>query len=555
MKKNYLILLFILITPFVNAQQTFVNVASQLGIGGQTGLGHAVGWGDIDGDNDPDLGFSNQEGDGFWFYKNNITSFDNITSSAGLSGLGGNKIIMAELTGDVYNDLLLRTRSATQYLFESNGDGTFNNITAQAGITDAAVYNLADFDNDGLTDLLDIHGNNISIRYNNGDKTFSPAQVVAPLPDFMGIAVLDYNNDWFPDIYYTTYGDNPNALLKNNGDGTFTNVTAEAGVSYPYGAHGVDVGDFNNDGFVDLYLGSYSSAPCKLFKNNGDGTFSDVTAQSGTSGQNDTRTVTFVDFNNDGLLDIFSSHHDFYSYSNTMLKNNGDETFTDVAPSLGISGEWIGDYFGVGWADYNLDGAMDLFAAGHIDKYNLYQNNNCPGNWLEVDLKGVWSNPNGIGARAEAWVNGQRISRFMLPDGGQHDGSMLRLHFGLDNATLIDSLVTYWPSGVVNRSYDITANQLISINEDEQTSIQQTNPILVKLFPIPANNSLSIIIGNSNSLTTQIAVYSTSGQLIKTVKTTQNSLRLNTTHFPDGLYVVRFTSGNKLVRRKILIRH
>ena len=154
-------MLSIFVSGAISAQQTFVNVGTSLGIGGQTGLDHAVGWGDIDGDQDPDLGISNQEGDGFWFYQNNLTNFGNITSSAGLSGLGGNKIIIAELTGDEYNDLLLRTRSGTEYLFESNGDGTFNNITTQAGIGNEAIYNIADFNNDGLTDLLDIHGNNI----------------------------------------------------------------------------------------------------------------------------------------------------------------------------------------------------------------------------------------------------------------------------------------------------------------------------------------------------------------------------------------------------------
>ncbi len=553
--KRIILLFAVFISGALFAQQTFVNVAPQLGIGGQTGLGHAIGWGDIDGDDDPDLGFSNQEGDGFWFYKNNITGFDNITTSAGLGGLGGNKIIIAEVTGDEYNDLLLRTRSATQYLFESNGDGTFNNITATAGIANAAVYNIADFDNDGLTDLLDIAGSNIAIRYNNGDKTFSSAQVVAPLPDFMGIAVLDYNNDRLPDIYYTTYGDNPNALLKNNGDGTFTDVTTQAGVSYPYAAHGIDVGDYNNDGFVDIYLGSYSSASCKLFQNNGDGTFSDVTTQSGTSGQNDTRTVTFVDYNNDGLPDIFSSHHDFYSYSNTMLKNNGDGTFTDVAPSLGISGEWIGDYFGVGWADYDLDGSMDLFAAGHIDKYNLYKNTNCPGNYLEVDLKGVWSNPNGIGAKSEVWVNGQKISRFMLPDGGQHDGSMLRLHFGLDTTTVVDSLITYWPSGVVNKFYNIAANQLITIHEDEQTTVADSKAVVLKIYPNPAGDFINISMISPVNSNTRVAIYTVDGKMIKTSTNFSEVSKLFVGNIPNGVCVVRITSGNLLATRKIVIHH
>ncbi len=553
--KRFLFFLIIVMSGALHAQQTFVNITSQMGIGGQNGLGHAVGWGDVDGDLDPDLGMSNQEGDGFWFYQNNLTGFGNITSSAGLSGLGGNKIIIVELTGDEFNDLLLRTRSGTQYLFESNGDGTFNNITSQAGIGNEAIYNIADFDNDGLTDLLDIHGNNISVLYNNGNKTFSSPQVIAPLPDFMGIAVLDYNNDNLMDIYYTTYGDYPNTLLKNNGDGTFTDVTTQAGVSYPTGAHGVDVGDFNNDGFVDIYLGSYSSASCKLFQNNGDGTFSDVSVSSGTTGHNDTRTVTFVDYNNDGWLDIFSSHHDFYSYSNTMLRNNGDGTFTNTAVSLGLSGEWIGDYFGVGWADYDMNGSMDLFAAGHIDKYRLYKNNNCPGNWLEVDLKGIWSNPNGIGCRSEAWVNGQKISRFMLPDGGQHDGSQLRLHFGLDTISTVDSLVTYWPSGVVSRFYFVPVNQVITISEDEQTSLAVNPTYDLTIYPVPANHFLTVKIAGLPEIKPQVDIFSSGGILMKTKLVINENAIIDVSTWPDGLYICKVIVSHKVFTKKFVVQH
>jgi len=457
------------------AQQTFQNVTTQMGITGQTGLGHAVGWGDIDNNGDPDLGISNQEGSGFWFYLNEGDHFTDITSSAGLSGLSGNKIIIAEVTGDEFNDLVLRTRSSTQYLFESNGDGTFNNITSSAGITGASVYGIADFDNDGTCDLISVAGNNISILYNNGDATFIAAQIIAPMPDFWGVATLDYNRDGLMDIYWTTYGNNPNTLLKNNGDGTFTDVTVAAGVSYIQGGHALDVGDFNNDGMIDIYVGSYSNLNCSLFKNNGNGTFTDIASLAGAAGHHDTRTSTFIDYNNDGWLDIFSSHHDFYSYSNTMLRNNGDETFTGVAPSLGISGEWIGDYFGVGWADYNLDGANDFFAAGHIDKYRLFKNNNCQGNYLSVYLKGVESNPNGIGARVDVWCLGQMISRNMLADGGLHDFSDLHLNFGLDNATVVDSIIVYWPSsGIIDVLNNVSANQFITITEGQASQANQS---------------------------------------------------------------------------------
>ncbi len=561
--KAVLSFLVVLLAVNLTAQQSFQNVAPAMGITGMTGLGHAVGWGDIDGDGDPDLGISNQEGDGFWFFRNDGDHFTNITASAGLSGLGANKIIIAEVTGDEYNDLILRTRSSTQYLFESNGDGTFNDITGSSGIGGAAVYNIADFDNDGLTDLLSVAGNNLSILYNNGDKTFSEAEIISPLPDFMGMAVLDYDRDGNMDIYWTTYGDNPNTLLKNNGDGTFTDVTDEVGVEFTQGAHALDVGDFNNDGYIDIYVGSYSDLNCKLFKNNGDGTFEDIAASSGTTGHHDTRTTAFTDYNNDGYLDIFSSHHDFYSYSNTMLKNNGDETFTEVAPSLGISGEWIGDYFGQGWADFNLDGGMDFFAAGHIDKYNLFKNTNCPGTYLIIDLKGIVSNPNGIGAQVEVWFSGFHISRNMLPSGGFHDFSNLRLHFGINGVYSVDSITVFWPSGIVQKLGYTFGNQLVTITEDTTTTgihpevIVCQAPLTVQPNPIVRKATLTFYQEKADKVT--LSLSDTQGHLVKSIyngylNRGAREFDFHVEGLPAGLYLLKVEVNGYIQVKRVIIQ-
>ncbi|MBE9485216.1 MAG: VCBS repeat-containing protein [Bacteroidetes bacterium] len=564
MKKHILILCLGLLLghTLLYAQQSFQNVTTSMGIYGQSGLGHGVGWGDIDNDGDPDLGLSNQEGDGFWFYQNNGNTFANITASGGLSGLGGNKIIIAEVTGDDYNDLLLRTRSGTQYLFESNGDGTFNNITSSAGIYSASIYNIADFDNDGYTDLLSVANDNFSILYNNGNSTFQPAQIISPYESFWGVAVLDYDRDGFMDIYHTTYSTQPNILLHNNGDGTFTNTTFPAGVNYADGAHGLDVGDFNNDGWIDIYLGSYSSLNCALFQNNGDGTFTNVAASTGTSGHHDTRTVAFVDYNNDGWLDIFSSHHDFYSYSNTMLRNNGNNSFTEVAVSLGLSGEFIGDYFGQGWADYNLDGAMDLFAAGHIDKYRLFKNNNCPGSFLNIHLIGIESNPNGIGAQVDVWVSGQRISRNILPDGGFHDNSDLKLHFGLDGAYSADSIIIYWPSGILQKLYETNANQFLTIVEDETTGLGEEINIEhadITVYPNPVISTADIQYTIYSIQYTNLVVYDSFGRKIQTLVDEMQgpgnyTVSWNAEGLPAGVYFYKLTGGKQMASGKMIVR-
>jgi hypothetical protein len=533
-----------------------------MGISGQTGLGHAVGWGDIDNDGDPELGVSNQEGNGFWFYLNEGTHFTNITTSGGLSGLGGNKIIIVEVTGDDYNDLILRTRSGTQYLFESNGDGTFNNITSVAGIGNASVYNIADFNNDGHLDLLSVANDNFSILYNNGNATFQAAQVISPYESFWGVAVLDYNRDGFMDIYHTTYGNSPNILLHNNGNGTFTNTTSQAGLEYPDGAHGLDVGDFNNDGWVDIYLGSYSSLNCKLFQNNGNGTFTDVAVITGTTGHHDTRTVSFIDYNNDGWLDIFSSHHDFYEYSNTMLRNNGDYTFTEVAGSIGLSGPFIGDYFGQGWADYNLDGAIDLFAAGHIDKYRLFKNTNCPGSFLNIHLIGIESNPNGIGTQVDVWLSGQKVSRNVLPSGGFHDFNNLDLHIGLGGAYSADSIIVYWPSGIIQKLGMTIANQFLTIIEDGTTNINEpgtySNTILLTISPNPIIDCAKIKVNLVQEGQLEVSVFNLHGIQLRTLfneimEKGENWFEINVNGLTSGVYFLKVQGRRFMQFEKIVV--
>jgi hypothetical protein len=407
-----------------------------------------------------------------------------------------------------------------------------------------------------------VAGSDVSILYNNGDATFSAAQTIAPMPDFMGIAVLDYNRDGLIDLYWTTYGDNPNTLLKNNGDGTFDDVTIEAGVSYTQGAHALDVGDYNNDGLVDIYVGSYSNLTCKLFSNNGDGTFSDVTFATNTQGHKDTRTTSFVDYNSDGWLDIFSSHHDFYTYSNTMQKSNEGQTFEEAAPGLGISGEFIGDYFGHAWADFNGDGAIDFFAAGHIDKYRLFKNKNCPGNWLMIDLKGIVSNPNGIGAQVDVWAGGQRVSRNMLPSGGFHDFGDLRLHFGLGEAGVVDSIKVNWPSGIIQQSGSMEAHQYVRIIEDSTvTGIEPPVvfcPAPMTLSPNPANELTSIGFGLSQTSRIELAVFNINGKKVKTLLNGErpagsHQIQINVSDFPNGVYFVVLQTGFDKQVRKLVV--
>ena len=498
-------------------------MTSQLGISGLTGLGHSVSWGDIDNDGDPDLALSNQNGSGYWLFRNDGDAFINITAAAGLAGMSANKTIFAEFTGDRYNDLLIRNFGTAEFcrLFENNGDGTFTNITTGSALPDSGSYTAADFDNDGNLDVicLDILGEGaVTLSYGNGDGTFRQFQQIGVLWGYTPVAVLDYDRDGRIDILWGQDYENyhPTTLLKNNGDGTFSNVTASAGISFTANCNSLDVGDIDNDGFIDIYFGGAGSAN-KLYLNNGDGTFTDITGSSGIVGQADSdRTATFNDYNNDGKLDIFTSWH---ITPNLLWRNNGNSTFTNVAGALGLTGGGYLDYFGVGWADYQNDGAIDFFAAGHFT-WVMFENQNCPGNSLVVHLEGVQSNFNGIGARVDLWTDDRRVSRNLLPDPGVQDFGHLDLHLGMGAATVADSLIIYWPSGMVQMLTDVAAGQRLTVVEGGITGLGGESPdalstALLGNRPNPFNPMTEVNFSLARDGQARLDIYDLRGRLVR----------------------------------------
>ncbi|MFQ6042094.1 MAG: CRTAC1 family protein [Candidatus Poribacteria bacterium] len=308
----------------------------------------------------------------------------------------------------------------TNVLYRNNGDGTFTDVTSQSGVGHPG-YGVgcaaADYDNDGYQDLyVTNYGPNV-LYHNNGDGTFTDITSKAGVGDShwsTSCAFLDYDNDGDVDLYVVNYLEfsieesdwwivngirtycsppdqfagavfhgEPDTLYRNNGDGTFTDVTQKAGISCTGVGLAVAVGDYNNDGNADIYVAN-DMEQHYLFKNNGDGTFTDVTLLSGTGYSEDGvpgsgMGAAFGDYDNDGYLDLVASNA--ANMPTILYHNDGDGFFTDVSFVSGIGQKtlsyfkWTNEFI-----DYDNDGFQDIFiATGHLqDNIELFSDSTYP---------------------------------------------------------------------------------------------------------------------------------------------------------------------------------
>ena len=258
-------------------------------------------------------------------------------------------------------------------LFASAEDiGRFRDVAPQAGLnlfSMAAGIIVDDFDNDGLFDVVTSSFDMCApmhFFHNNGDGTFSDRTVQAGLADQLGglnIVQADYNNDGCLDILVLRGGweiAQRKSLLRNNCNGTFTDVTKQAGLAEPTSTQTAVWADINNDGFLDLYVGN-ENGPNQLFLNNGDGTFKDISRASGTDITAYTKAVAAADYDNDGYVDLYVSN---YRGANALFHNNHDGTFTDVAKEAGVLG--VGHGFPAWFFDYDNDGWPDLLVSSYF---------------------------------------------------------------------------------------------------------------------------------------------------------------------------------------------
>jgi ASPIC and UnbV/FG-GAP-like repeat len=390
-------------------------------------------------------------------------------------------------------------------LFHGNGDGTFTYVSDVAGIE--AYGNRGregfwvDYDNDGKLDLFvknyksanGFIGRNRLYR-NNGNRTFTMISGAGGLEDATfgthGGAVtsfIDYDNDGFMDVAFSGEATSE-ALYRNNGNGTFSDVSAAVGLSRRKPCQGIAWGDYNNDSYLDLFVarGSLggSSTSNTLYQNNGDGTFTDVTRQAGLTAIGNYWACAWGDYDNDGYLDLFVACSGGTvvgtpGNANLLYHNNGDGTFTNVAATEGVELEDGGanPHRCSAWADYNNDGFLDLIIkdgcgpeggadSSGLGLHRLFRNRGNSNHFLKVKLNGLQSNKSAIGARVRVTSsNGQAFRENNGGGGGEFwsQGSE-PLHFGLGAATTA-TIRIIWPSGIIDTLNGVAGDSTITVVE------------------------------------------------------------------------------------------
>jgi enediyne biosynthesis protein E4 len=464
-------------------------------------------------------------------YKNNHDgTFTDVTQKAGLAHSGwGQGVCVGDYDNDGFDDLFI-TYWGKNVLYHNNGDGTFTDVSEKAGVAGTRVRwgtgcAFVDYDRDGRLDLFAANycdgdlstwplpdsgpclykgglvacgppglpgGKNI-LYHNNGDGTFtdvSERSGILKENGTYGLGVLtgDFDNDGWPDIYVAN-DSQPSAFYHNNHDGTFTDIGIMAGCAYsqdgkPQAGMGATAGDYDCDGWLDIFRTNFSEDTDSLYHNVGKAVFDDVTfaAGLGMNTKNLSWGCGFLDLDNDGWADIFvASGHIYpeiekldidihYRQAKTIYLNQRNGHFLDISKQVGEAVQRPISARGAAFGDFDNDGDMDVVVNPVNDYPQLFRCGPAPGqtaanHWIKIKAIGTKSNRSGIGARILCVAGDHKQIDEVRSGGSWASQNDLRVHFGLGQATKVDRLEVHWPSGNIDMSENIPADQLVTIQE------------------------------------------------------------------------------------------
>jgi hypothetical protein len=469
---------------------------------------------------DPLAALYRNEGDG---------KFTEVTTAVGISARGwGMGVCVADFDNDGFDDVYITAYTAN-VLYRNAGGARFENVTTRAGVGDARWSTgcaFGDYDRDGDVDLYvsnyvglpiektptrgvgpfcnfmgmdslcgprGLPGAPDVLYRNNGDGTFTDVTAAAGIrdPGHYGFGVLftDLDNDGWPDIYVAN-DSVPNFLWRNNRDGTFNDMALEAGAALSeegraQAGMGVEAGDYDGDGWLDLFVTNFSHDTHTLYRNRGDRSFS-VETHRARLGHNSLYLgwgTGFVDFDNDGWLDLVAANGHIYpeidrsslgaTYREPMLvyQNLGNGRFADVSATLGAEIARKRSGRGVAFGDYDDDGDTDLLVVQLDDRPALLRNDqprDTRNHWIKMKLTGTKSNRSAIGARVRIEAGGHAQIGEVRSGSSYISQNDMRMNFGLGKGIVAEKVEVRWPSGLVQTFAGLKADQIYLVVEGQE---------------------------------------------------------------------------------------
>ncbi|WP_298425777.1 FG-GAP-like repeat-containing protein [uncultured Kordia sp.] len=568
--KSYTIAVLTCLCIFpMNAQILFEDKAVELGINitgnASTQLG-GVSFYDYDNDGWDDLTFASKENFPVRFFKNNSGTFVEETFNITIAN-HSKQVLWVDYDNDGDNDLFVTRFDDSNKLYNNDGNFNFTDVSGIAGLPSTTLYSFGasfgDYDNDGDLDLFLCNKDDAKIipnqlYRNNGNGTFTNVSSFAGISPVGHLSFcssfFDYNNDGFLDIYISNDRfANTNILYKNNGNGTFTDVSLASGAGVAANAMSTTIDDYNYDGFLDIYVTNTTEGN-HLLKNNGDGTFTDEATSTGTIFNSIGWGANFLDADNDTDLDLYvcSMINDpasgllttgfyqcdtGYNYTSPTMAGFANDAYTSFSNALG---------------DINNDGYQDFVVINLApDNHSLWRNTGGTNNWLKIKLEGTMSNKAGIGAKIKATVNGESMYRYVLCGEaflGQNSATEI---FGLATATTINTVEIFWPSGLVDTYTDVSANQVLTVVEGSTLGINEENAEKFSVYPNPAKDYIFVNTTISESYT--LTVFDSLGKQVFSQKSQGLQSKLDVSNLSSGIFFLEIRTEKSKTVQKVVI--
>lgn len=558
----------------LQAQVSFADISTTSGFAG-TGPNLGISIGDYDNDGDDDV-YVSRKGEANLLYQNNgNNTYQEVAESLGLAYTGNT---LASVWGDFDNDgdldLYLGNREEPNVFYQNNNDGTFSDITLDAGVgylgKPRSVLT-ADVDQDGYLDIYVANLNEENALFKNngpdpmtGQVSFTNIIMESGTSDpqaSMGAMFFDYDNDGDSDLYLTHDANQPYKLFQNDGTGNFVDVSASSGTNYSGQGMGVDFGDINNDGWLDIYITNLSDNT--LYLNNGDGTFSDISNAAMITDPGMGWGTTFLDYDNDGLQDIYMVNDSYFSpLPNILYRNKGDNTFEIVSENSPIASMY--GSVGMACTDMNADGLVDIFVAngGNVDGNQLFKNETAnAGNWFQLKTIGTISNRSAVGTKITIEVGGEIFTDEVSGGSGYASQNSFTLHFGLGDVEMIDQMTIRWTNGLVETYNNLDVNQYMIAVENESLSVSnsdiETVDFKIEIFPNPVSAELNVLIENEKTQHFEIYCsdlrgrnidYIFSGEMAQGKQSLKWNPSVNT-----GMYLLTIRSEGYILTKKIFV--